>query len=217
MLKLKLQYFHHMMQRANTLKKTLRLGKIEGRRRRGWDGWMASPTQWPRVWTSSGSWWWTGTPGVLQSTEPQRVGHNWATELNWTEVTLNKPREIIHGKQKVENPNIQIQWIILLKSKRLFHENQNWPKHNWPAGEPARSGNIGDSPYDVTVHGLLSNLDFSGHGLHCKPELWISSQSCGFPPCLKIALTSDFYFLLHPLQILHNVTSSSILVTSSIT
>ena len=46
---------------------------------RGWDGWMASPT-W--VWVSSGSWWWTGKPGVLQSMESQRVGHDWTTELN---------------------------------------------------------------------------------------------------------------------------------------
>ena len=50
---------------------------------RGWDGWMASPTQWLWVWVSSGSWWWTGKPGVLQSMRSQRVGHDWATELNW--------------------------------------------------------------------------------------------------------------------------------------
>ena len=49
----------------------------------GWDGWMASLTQWTRVWGNSGSWWWTGRPGVLQSTESQRVGHDWVTELNW--------------------------------------------------------------------------------------------------------------------------------------
>ena len=50
---------------------------------RGWDGWMASPTQWTWVWVSSGRWWWTGKPGVLQSMESQRVGHDWLTELNW--------------------------------------------------------------------------------------------------------------------------------------
>ena len=67
-------------------KKTLMLGKIAGRRRRddrGWDGWMASPTQWTRVWASSGSWWWSGKPGVLQSMGSQRVRHDWVTELNW--------------------------------------------------------------------------------------------------------------------------------------
>ena len=51
---------------------------------RGWDGWMASPTQWTWVWIDSRSWWWTGRPGVLRFMGSQRVGHNWATELNWT-------------------------------------------------------------------------------------------------------------------------------------
>ena len=49
---------------------------------RGWDGWMASPTQWTWVWVNSGSWWWTGRPGVLQFMGLQRVRHDWATELN---------------------------------------------------------------------------------------------------------------------------------------
>ena len=50
---------------------------------RGWDGWMASPTQWTWVWVNSGSWWWTGRPGMLRFMGSQRVGHDWATELNW--------------------------------------------------------------------------------------------------------------------------------------
>ena len=50
---------------------------------RGWDGWMASPTQWTWVWVGSRSWWWTGRPGILWSTGLQRVGHDWATELNY--------------------------------------------------------------------------------------------------------------------------------------
>ena len=50
---------------------------------RGWDGWMASPAWWTLVWVGSGSWWWTGKPGMLQSIETQRVGHNWVTELYW--------------------------------------------------------------------------------------------------------------------------------------
>ena len=50
---------------------------------RGWDGWMASPTRWTWVWASSANWWWTRKPGVLQSLGSQRVGHDWATELNW--------------------------------------------------------------------------------------------------------------------------------------
>ena len=54
---------------------------------RGWDGWMASPTRWTWVWVNSGSWWWTGRPGLLWFMESQRVGHDWATELNWTELS----------------------------------------------------------------------------------------------------------------------------------
>ena len=86
MLKLKLQYFGYLMQRADSLEKTLMLvrmragGEVDNR---GWDGWMASPTRWTWVWASSRRWWWTGKPGVLQPMGSQRVGHNWATELNW--------------------------------------------------------------------------------------------------------------------------------------
>ena len=86
MLKLKLQYFGYLMGRTDSFEKTLMLGKIEGRRRRGrqrmrWV--MASPTQGTWVWVNSGSWWWTGRPGMLWFKGSQRVGHDWATELNW--------------------------------------------------------------------------------------------------------------------------------------
>ena len=50
---------------------------------RGWDGGMASLTQWTWVWVNSGSWWWTGRPGLLRFTGLQRVGHDWVAELNW--------------------------------------------------------------------------------------------------------------------------------------
>ena len=52
---------------------------------REWDGWMASPTQWTWVWVDSGNWWWTGRPGMLWFMGLQRVGHDWATELNWSQ------------------------------------------------------------------------------------------------------------------------------------
>ena len=84
MLKLKLQYFDHVIQRTDSLENTLMLGKIEGRRGRGqqrmrWLG--ASLTQWTWVWARFWSWWWTGKPGVLQSMGSQRVGHDQAMEL----------------------------------------------------------------------------------------------------------------------------------------
>ena len=92
MLKLKLQYFGHLMWRTDTLEKTLMLGKIEGGRSRGrqrmrW--WMTSLNQRTWVWVDSGSWRWTGRPGVLQCMVLQRVGHDWATELN---------QKMLHGK-----------------------------------------------------------------------------------------------------------------------
>ena len=85
MLKLKLQYFGHLMWRANSFEKTLMLGKIEGRRRRGsnrgWDGWMASPTQWAWVWASSRRLWGIGRSGNLQSMglQSQTLLSDWTT------------------------------------------------------------------------------------------------------------------------------------------
>ena len=94
MLKLKLQYFGHLMWRVDSLEKTLMLGGIgaggEGDDR-GWDGWVASLTRWTWVWVNSGSWWWTGRPGVLRFTGSQRVRHYWGTELN---CIITKPLNI---------------------------------------------------------------------------------------------------------------------------
>ena len=89
MLKLKLQYFGHLMWRADLFEKTLILGKIEGSREgddRGWDCWMASPAQW--TWVCSGRWWWRGRPGVRAAVhgvaKSQTRLSDW-TELNWSE------------------------------------------------------------------------------------------------------------------------------------
>ena len=85
--------FGHLTQSTDTVGKTLLLGGTGGRRRgdgRGWDGWVASPTRWTWVWVDSGSWWWTGRPGVLWFMGSQRVGHDWVAELNWTEEKLGK-------------------------------------------------------------------------------------------------------------------------------
>ena len=87
MLKLKLQYFGHWCEELTHLKRPWcweRLKVAGVGDYRGWDGWMASPTQWKCVWIISRSWWWTGRPGMLQSIGSQSVGYNWATELNWT-------------------------------------------------------------------------------------------------------------------------------------
>ena len=86
MQKLKFQYFGSLMWKTDSLEKTLMLGKIEGRRRRGqqrmrWLDGIAN--QWTWVWASSRSWWWTGKPGMLQSMSSQRVVHDSVTKLNW--------------------------------------------------------------------------------------------------------------------------------------
>ena len=82
MLKLKLQYFDHLIEIGDSQEKPLMLGENEGRRR-GWQrmrGGMASPIQWTWTWANSGRWWGTGKPSVVQSMGSQRVGHNWATK-----------------------------------------------------------------------------------------------------------------------------------------
>ena len=93
---LKLQYFGHLMWRTDSLEKTLMLGKIEGSRRRGPQRmrWLDGITvQWTWIWVDSGRWWWIGRPGMLQYMGLQRVGRNWATELNWTNYQKEKLRK----------------------------------------------------------------------------------------------------------------------------
>ena len=86
MLRLNLRYFGHLMKRVDSLEKTLMfkgLGAGGEGDDRGWDGWMASLNRWTWIWVNSGSWLWTGLPGVLWFMGSKRVGHDWATELNW--------------------------------------------------------------------------------------------------------------------------------------
>ena len=88
MLKLKRQYFGHLMWRADSLEKTLILGKIEGRRSRGRQRmrWLDGITDSMDMGLGGlGSWWWTGRPGVLQSMGSQTVRPDWVIGLNWTE------------------------------------------------------------------------------------------------------------------------------------
>ena len=99
-LMLKLKYFGHLMQRTDLLEKTLMLGKTEGRRRRGnrgWEGWMASPTQWTWIWANSGRQWRTRKPGVLLSMGSQRAGHDWATEQQIIRKGCGRTTHIVWG------------------------------------------------------------------------------------------------------------------------
>ena len=112
-LKLKLQYFGHLIRRAYSLEKTLMLGKTEGRRRRGRQRtWMTSPTQWTWIWASSGRWWRTGNPGELQSMGLQKVGHNLVTEQQ-TVMTIMDGDAVSSakiGKKQIEN--WALRWLI---------------------------------------------------------------------------------------------------------
>ena len=128
MLKLKLQYFGHLMRRADLLEKTLMLGGIgaggEGDDR-GWDGWMASPTRWTWVWVNSGSWWWTGRPRVLWFMGSQRVGHDWATELNWfSQIYLIKlfiPKLLVFALYLSFSPQCYSYYLTLILSISLCY------------------------------------------------------------------------------------------------
>ena len=136
MLKLKLQYFGHLMQRADSFEKTLMLGKIEGRRSRddrGWDGWMVSQTQWTWVWVDSRCGWWTGRPGVLRFMGWQRVRHDWTTELNWTDSSSKgregssfsyinaifpaKHKKEQRGNMKFVSLRTKEQWLFIIHSR----------------------------------------------------------------------------------------------------
>ena len=107
MLKLKLQYFGHLMRRTN-LKRPWCWERLKAGERddRGWDGWMASPTQQTWVWVRYGSCGWTEKPAVLRSMGLQRVRHGWVTKLNWTE-------QASVWSSLNESPNCAISYISL--------------------------------------------------------------------------------------------------------
>ena len=117
-----------------------------------WDGWMASLTQWTWVWVNSGSWWWTRRPGVLQFMGLQRVGHDWATELNWCNNT--KPF---------------LDWIVTWDEKWILYDNQQWPTQ-WLDGEEAPKHfpklNLHQKKFMVTVWWSAAHL------IHYSSEPW---------------------------------------------
>ena len=97
MMRLKLQYFGHSWEELTHWKRLWcweGLGAGWERDNRGWDGWMASLTRCTWVWVNSGSWWWTGRPGMLRFMGSQRIRHDWATELNWLTEFGNSPNSV---------------------------------------------------------------------------------------------------------------------------
>ena len=116
MLKLKLQHFGHLMQRADSFEMTRMLGKMEGGSRgddRGWDGWMASLTQWTWVWVPSRSWWWTGKPGV------SAWGHKESdiTErLNWTDMLVRSSAKAVMALGVCFWCHVERLWVTPLRA-----------------------------------------------------------------------------------------------------
>ena len=91
---------------------------------RGWDGWMASPIQWTWVWASSGNWWWTGKPGMLQSMGSQRVRHNWGTELNW--LLFNHRLEGTLGEFMRHQASTDAYTLLIDRSKEAKLSTHRW-------------------------------------------------------------------------------------------
>ena len=127
------------MRRADLLEKTLMLGGIEGKRRRGRqriDGWMASRTRWTWVWVNSRSWWWTRRPGVLRFMGLQRVGHDWATELNWREELTHLKRSWCWERLKAEGEGDDRRWDGWMASPAqwtwVWVSSRSW----WWTGKP---------------------------------------------------------------------------------
>ena len=126
---------------------------------RGWDGWMASLTQWTWVWVGSGSWWWTGRPCVLQSMGSHRVGHDWATELNFTDTMPWGPLGEFHCVSPWRTLQQKVQSFL-----PLWHHSACW-------GLPAENN---QSPLLTPKHpcqGRCSSSHLLCQGLSQPPDL----------------------------------------------
>ena len=113
MLKLKLQYFGYLMRKIPWCWEGLGAGG-EGDDR-GWDGWMASLIRWTWVWINSGSWWWTGRPGVLWFMGSQRFEHDWVTELNWKMLSISHGHWLfvyLFGEVLIHTSACFTNWVI---------------------------------------------------------------------------------------------------------
>ena len=126
--KLKLQYFGHLMQRVDSLEKTLMLGGIGGRRKRGWQRmtWLDGIIDSIDVSLSElGRWWWTGRPDVLRFMGLQRVGHDWVTELNWTECVYVNPNRPTYPSPFPPVNHKFVPYICVCLLQLIFIE-RNW-------------------------------------------------------------------------------------------
>ena len=119
---------------------------------RGWDGWMAPPTQWTWVWVNSRSWWWTARPGVLQFMGSQRVGQDWATELRVMMVTPKKYIYFYTLKAAAWGSGFQSAWLRPL------------PLENWQHLTKSHLGTYQRSPGYLDNHKALRDKQELGQG-----------------------------------------------------
>ena len=129
------QILGHLMRRTDSLEKTLMLKETEGTRRRGdggWGGWMVSPTWWTWVWVSSGIWWYTGKPGMLQSTGSQK-SRKWLSDwTDWTErLEMIWTKSLVHYQVYIKVTHTKID-IILNNSQRIWHCLHHKNQHSIP-------------------------------------------------------------------------------------
>ena len=153
-------------------------GQEEKGTTRGWDGWMSSPTRWTWVSVSSGSWWWTGKPGMLQSMGLQRISHNWATELDWTDCMYTA---LLSGQEFIPS-YCEYWWLITLNWFPFWAFPSTKGRHlpvSWPLPEDR-------SRLMTGWYGVLSFL--------CPKaaQLW---KALPTPELLQANLSSKDYFL----------------------
>ena len=125
---------------------------------RGWDGWLASLTQWTWVWVNSGIWWWTGRPGMLRFVGSKRVKHDWKTELNWTEFINTEKAMATHSitlgwkipwmeepgsLQSMGSLGVRYDWATQLSLFTLMHWRRKWqPTPVFLPGESQGRGSL---------------------------------------------------------------------------
>ena len=151
---------------------------------REWDDWMASPTQWTWVWVNSGSWWWTGKPGVLRFMGLQRVRYDWATELNWkrhfykelihtitdTGVSQDLQSELASWRTRRPNGLVLIKKLPGWRTRRSQYSTQIWKQEKSSDPVQFSCSIVSDS---LQPHGLQHTR------LPCpSPTLGANSNSC---------------------------------------
>ena len=165
------------MQRTDSLEKTLMFRKTEGRKRRGWqrmrwlDGITDSMASWTWIWANSGSWWWTGKPGMLQSMGSQRVGNDWVAEQQRCGWHLWCP-----SPYPFSSPDFrQLWWTLVMSAAGAAKSLQSCPTlrpHRW---QPTRLHRPWDSPSKDT--GVGCHFFLQCMKVKSESEKWKWSRS----------------------------------------